>query len=107
MNLLRFSIIISLLSFSFVSLAKEAVPLLILSKDGEKANSVEMDVNNYSNFLNRFVKRSLKKRQAKLRSDDYELNMIVLGLSTDVRVGFLNWNISPSAAVEFHLKVLK
>jgi hypothetical protein len=88
----------------------EEIPILVLHQDKgsdqstiEKVNVSEAD---YSSFLNKSLKRALKKKQLNRFSNNFELNYIVIGMSTDVRVGFFSWNLSTSAAVEYHLKVV-
>lgn len=60
----------------------------------------------YMNFLNNSLKKVLKSREFKRRSDEFRLNHLVIGMAADKRVGFWGWNFSSSAAVEYHLKVL-
>lgn len=86
--------------------ANASLPFLVSGQDG-KVEQVEVDDSAYVDFIDTSIKNAAQKTQAKNINNDFEVNYVVIGMATDVRVGFWSWNLSASSAVEFHMKVLK
>lgn len=97
---------ILLIAFSS-SLYSNDIPFLVLNKNGKDVKQVTISEHSYSRFINKSLRRALRKREARKVAPDYYLDFLVIGLATDVRVGFLNWNLSASHAVEFHMRIIQ
>jgi len=96
----------TLLLFQTVTTFAEDIPILVLNENKSRVQKVSITEEDYSSFLNKSLNKALKKNQFKKYSNDFELDYLVIGMSTDVRVGFFSWNLSASSGVEYHLKVV-
>ncbi len=107
---MKLLLLLTLLSFFQPAVVfAEEISILVLHENTKSQQNnikkINISEKRYSSFLNNSLKRALRKKQFKRPSKDFDLDYLVIGMSTDVRVGFFSWNLSSSSAVEYHLKV--